>query len=269
MRVHPCREIENWAPQYHARQAANFNRLLDDLARLLDERRPELLIVDPAYLCLSAEGGEGNMFTMGALLTKPTAICNERGIGLMFCHHLRKNVGRDEFRPPERGDMAFSGFDQWSRQWLLTGRQAAYEDGSGHHEMWLRVGGSAGHSSLWSLDVDEGVHKPGVPRTWHVDTATANEARSEAKAKASYKKDQEKHERLVDDMAEVLRAVRSCPSQRGTKTDIVERSGRHRQALSRAFAACVAGGDLVPCDIKKSNRDTPYDGWRLADKHMH
>ena len=53
--------------------------------------------------------------------------------------------------------------------------------GTGEHKLWLNVGGSAGHSSLWALDVDEG--PSGQPRHWKVTLSTPSEACEENEAK--------------------------------------------------------------------------------------
>src|SRR5687767_13403037 len=82
----------------------------------------------------------------------------------------------DPFQPPELEDIAWSGFQEWCRQWLLVGRREKYEPGTGSHRLWLNVGGSAGHSALWALDIEEGK----LPnRTWEVNVMHADEARQE------------------------------------------------------------------------------------------
>ena len=62
----------------------------------------------------------------------------------------------------ELDDMSQSGFAEFARQWILLSRRKDYLDGSGLHELWMRSGGSAGNSSLWRLDVDEGSSNAGI-----------------------------------------------------------------------------------------------------------
>lgn len=52
--------------------------------------------------------------------------------------------------------LAFAGVAEFARQWLFVGRTAVYQSGSGVHDLSLSIGGNAGHSSGWSVRVDEG-----------------------------------------------------------------------------------------------------------------
>jgi uncharacterized membrane protein len=64
---------------------------------------------------------------------------------------------------------------------MLIGRREKYEPGTGEHRLWLSVGGSAGHSGLWAIDVKEGAHNPETPRRWDVAVSTPGDAREKVK----------------------------------------------------------------------------------------
>jgi replicative DNA helicase len=48
------------------------------------------------------------------------------------------------------------GVGEFVRQWVLLARRQAFRPGSGEHCLVMAVGGSAGHSGCWQLDVSEG-----------------------------------------------------------------------------------------------------------------
>ena len=91
---------------------------------------------------------------MGAKLSGLTKLGQETGCTIILCHHTRKNQKgpMDLFEPAELEDIAWAGFPEWARQWLLLSRRRKYDpEQGGHHELWLNVGGSAGHSGLWGV----------------------------------------------------------------------------------------------------------------------
>ena len=142
--------------------------------------------------------------------------------------------------------MAWSGFAEFSRQWLLIGRREMYEPGSGEHKLWLSVGGSAGHSALWAVDIDEG--PSGTPRHWKVELSTPTEAREEKKGGTV-------RQRLLD-------AAREFPEGE-TKTTIIETAGmRSDLRVRNVFDSLVNEKLLVPCKVRKTT--ATYDGFRLS-----
>ena len=85
------------------------------------------------------------------------------------------------FEPAELEDIAWAGFPEWARQWLLLSRRRKYDpEQGGHHELWLNVGGSAGHSGLWGVNIEEGMRQDEGGRRWNVDVLKASQARAQA-----------------------------------------------------------------------------------------
>ena len=85
---------------------------LDALERMIEETGCEVLIVDPAYLCLPG-GDAGNIFIQGSLLRSINEICQRHGVGLVLAHHFRKRAkakSAADFDPPELDDLSWSGF---------------------------------------------------------------------------------------------------------------------------------------------------------------
>jgi replicative DNA helicase len=156
------------------------------LRRSLRAAHIEVAIIDPLYLCL-LEGVKGmsasNLYEIGPLLRRAGDACLAAGATPVVVHHSRKSAGRPTAGapdPPDLDDLAFAGIGEYARQWILLGRREPYEPGSGHHDLVMSVGGSAGHSGLWHLDVNEGVTDSRLAgRGWSVKVSDAAAFRPE------------------------------------------------------------------------------------------
>ncbi len=90
-------------------------------------------------------------------------------------------TGRDARRgeqhaPLEITDIAFSGVEQWARQFILLSRREKYTM-DGNHKLFFKYGGSAGHGGLYDLDIYEGVIDDDFRgRVWDVTLVKAAEA---------------------------------------------------------------------------------------------
>jgi hypothetical protein len=223
-------------------------RHLDAWERMIQETKCELVVIDPLYLCLSGADA-ANLFVQGSLLRRVSEICQRHGVALVLCHHTRKRSkleNQGEFDPPELDDLAWAGFAEFARRWLLLGRREAYEPGTGQHRLWLSVGGSAGHGGLWAVDIDEGVS--GEPRHWSVELSTPAEAREEKKGGSV-------RQRLLD-------AAREFPEGE-TKSTILDTAGmRSEPRVRNVFDALVNEGLLVSCKVRK--KTATYEGFRLS-----
>lgn len=241
------------------------HRHMDSLRSMLTENEIETLIVDPAYLTMPTDGREGSLFAVGALLRSVVEVCQECGVTFVLAHHTRKTL-TDPFAPPELEDIAWAGFNEFARQWVLIGRRERYEPGSGEHRLWLNAGGSAGHSSCWALDVAEGAYDGQTPRRWDVSLLRAEEARQDAEQRQEGAKDQKRKAtlaaRLEFDRKAIVIAMRKMPEHTGTKTELKERSHLSTGRLSYALASLAEDGTILDCEVTKGN-NRPYPAWKL------
>ena len=99
------------------------------------------------------------MFLMGSLLQGLTKLGQRTNCTIILLHHFRKGGQADDENPAGLEELAQSGVAEWARQWLLLQRRVAYQN-DGKHSLWMRCGGSAGHSSLWGVSIDEGTIDP-------------------------------------------------------------------------------------------------------------
>lgn len=142
-------------------QLANVAHL-NVLQKTLEEVKPKLVLLDPSYLLISGAGSDStkNLFAMGEVLGGiADAIAESCGGTLILLHHVNKGASRTVkgvMPLISLGDLAYAGFVEWTRQWLLLSRLVPYAEGSGCHELHLSAGGSAGHSGSWAMEINEG-----------------------------------------------------------------------------------------------------------------
>jgi hypothetical protein len=130
---------------------------------LVEREKPICVVIDPAYLAMgSASQKCRNLFAMGEMLRPLAELCQSTGCTVLLVHHCKRSskVGN----PATLDDIAWSGFTEFSAQWLLLSRRKAFDPGTGRHEIWLGAGSRVGNHGLWELDVEEGA--PAEVRTW-------------------------------------------------------------------------------------------------------
>ena len=152
---------------------------LTALEELIKGQQLEVVIIDPLYLSLlSAEtaGSGGQPLRDGC---RPGAVV-QAGAGDRGDRHPLapfQEVGHPRRRQPRRaGGAEPERGSRVARQWILLQRRTPYNS-DGIHDLWLRAGGSAGHSSLVAVTVEEGLIDPdtGSGRHWRV--VVSNRAR--------------------------------------------------------------------------------------------
>lgn len=147
-----------------------------EIVRSIEQYELQVIIFDPAYLMLDLGDDAGNLFKVGNQLKVLTRMQHRTGVTPMLAHHFRGRL-TDPYAPPELDHIAWAGFQEWARQWLLLGRREAYDpQQSGDHRLWLAAGGSAGHSCLWGVDVSEGMPSDPGGRRWDVAVVPAADA---------------------------------------------------------------------------------------------
>jgi hypothetical protein len=242
---------------------------MDALRGFVEGNELEVLVLDPAYLCMPG-GDAGNLFIQGGMLRTVNEVCGATGATMILAHHTRKGGKADPYEPPELEDIAWAGFQEWARQWLLVGRREKYEPGTGEHRLWLSAGGSAGHSGLWALNIAEGTNASLDGRFWEVEVLPASEAREdsdrrrrEAKEVAKLKQADEQIDR---DRKRLCAAMAKHPDGE-TKTTLRTLAGMGGDRFNATLATLLSDGFVVECEVLKPGKKTPLPAYKLADEN--
>jgi hypothetical protein len=241
-------------------------RHLVALEQFLRDDAIEVLFIDPAYLAMPGADA-GNVMMQGELLRSISELCRKLGVTMVLAHHTKKHTGRDACEPGELSDIAWSGFAEFARQWWLINRREAYEPGTGEHKLWLSIGGSAGHSSLWAVDVAEGVRSELYERRWEVELKAPDEARSEATESQQERQErlrQEKAGQRIERDARAIVAAMNKLSLPETAKTIRTHAGLSGERFNLAVAKLLDDGHVEQAEVAKPNRKTPYDGFDLV-----
>lgn len=229
---------------------------------MLETHGIEVLIIDPAYLCMPGADA-GNMMVQGQLLSDITDVCKEAGTTFILLHHCKSGVRkRNPFEPPGLDDIAWAGFAEYARQWVLLGERESFapDDPAGVHRLWLSVGGSSGQSGLKALDIAVGK----LPnRHWKVNVCNPDEAGCAAKERKADAKRKDKSQNIERDLLKLLDAMARFPDGE-TKTELSRESHLSGAAVGKAIEIGLSRRQIVPCQIFKGNHKSPRDAYKLA-----
>lgn len=159
--------VGNEVPKIGSSKGLVENQDVEHLIRVCRMKEIEVVMIDPAYLALMTEDSS-NLFVMGAMLRSFLDMLKDLDVTVIIAHHNTKATGRNIGKDPSLSDMSGSGFAEFARQWLLIGIQEEYKF-DGVFKLAMSIGGSAGHSGLYRMNIFEGVKDgPAGWRRWEV-----------------------------------------------------------------------------------------------------
>lgn len=248
------------------RPALNNEIDILQLKRIIEEKQIKVLILDPAYLALSLGDAASNLFSVGEKLIPLTELGQETDCTIILVHHTRKSKGTNEFDEPQFEEIAFAGFQEWMRQWILLNRREAYQpDNPGVHKLHFVAGGSAGHSVFWGIDIHEGSIDDEGGRVWDVEVKTASVARAESRSHKDQQKDQRQEAQFE---ANVLKVVESLESLGGeaTKSKIRNKAVLSPDKTEQALLHLLSEGVIEQAEITAANKQK-YAGYKFSSNH--
>jgi AAA domain len=245
---------------------------LKGLGAYVRQYEVKVVIIDPLYLCLMETGlnlSTANLFHTGPLLLQIAQACRDGGATPILVHHARKQMGGQHGsgnQPLDLDDLAFSGFAEFARQWLLINRRETYEPGTGLHKLWLNVGGSAGQSGLWGLDVEEGRLDTNFKgRDWKVRVLGRDDIQQEAIAAARVKKAEHEEQKKEEAKQAVFQVLMNNAAGE-TATGIREQVSCNKSLVPAVLAELARQERIRPVQVKKphgKSGEAYYPGWAL------
>jgi hypothetical protein len=155
-------------------------------------------------------------------------------------------------------NLSHAGLAEFSRQWILLNRREAYQ-GDGNHDLWLTVGGSAGHGGLWNLHIEEGTADENFSgRRWNVTVPTASEVKNVVADKKAQAKQEATDRKSADEQRRVLAAIDAEVDDgraAATRRRIKERTGFAAPKVTDILEGLVEGGSVqeVQFDLISGN----------------
>lgn len=256
----------HWCFQLPQLNQANDLRLI---GRHIQNLGLGVVIFDPIYLSLlggKSTASPANLFDVGPLLKAISDTCLEAGATPILVHHNTKPRGNS--RPgdvPQLEDLAFAGFQEFARQWLLIGRRAPYEPGSGTHRLWLNVGGSAGFSGCYGVDINEGVVSGDFSgRQWQVVVRHETRQRELDGQQRLSQQDERTLARQRRDEEALMRALERVGDNGATLTVLKASSGVGGRT-QRILNTWLDSATVVECQVQQAcgRGQRGYLGYRL------
>jgi hypothetical protein len=228
------------------------------LERLLASQRIEALFIDPVYMAMPGSDA-GNLMIQGDLLRGVNEVCQRQGATMVLVHHTKKNP--DPKGPPGLEDIAWAGFAEFARQWWLIGRREKYDVGTGEHKLWLSAGGSAGHSGLWAVDVNEGRQDDPGGRRWEVRVQSPDAAAAAGSANRKQKLERDRQMKLFALVGQAESVLKDHPGGL-TKTAIRDKAHISSRWIDEVIQTMLDQGRAEPWRVLVGNHKSTTEGYR-------
>lgn len=246
-----------WSPCFDLPLLSDVNDVgqFEDALESIDA---EVVDIDPFYLCLG-DVDEKSLFQVGNVLRAVSNVVQRTGRTISIAHHTNGRLTTGEV--PGLQHLAYSGFAQFARQWMLINRRSTYV-GDGSHNLWMVIGGSVGHGGLWDVQIEEGVTGMDFGgRRWDVTVTDASEARSTEAAEKEAKKEEANRAKLAKEECKVLDAIdkevaKGQPA--ATVSSLATAIAKDHRKVKEVIARLLESNRVEPHEFTKmTGRNTP------------
>ena len=240
----------------------------DHIASLKDfiqKNQITILIIDPAYLSMGIGDDAKNQFVVGAVLQNLTTLQAETGCTPILAAHTNKNI--ETGIELELSHIAYAGFGQWVRQWILINRREVYDRTQpGLHKLFVSFGGSAGHAGSLALDIEEGDIRDGRKWEYVVQSAAdaftaADDARREAKAQRDREKQQAAYE---ERRGKIISTMRRFPDGE-TETEIRIATGLSGTHFKPIWMDLLSEQTIGKCGVLRKANRREYEAFQIIN----
>jgi len=228
------------------------------LGELVAKHDLRLLVVDPLYLTLFGPDDapkSGDLFFMGQRLAGLGDLSLATGATVLVLHHFRKSAIQDNDEPAGLEELSMSGVGEFVRQWILLQRRETYAN-DGTHQLWARIGGSAGHSGLYGLTITE---SDSQGRPWSTSVERVQDVRQEIKATRESRRAADREKKDDENRRRLLEVMERFP-QGETQRTLRAAAGLSGDSFSKAILSLLEEGLAIVCEVEKGRRT--LEGYR-------
>lgn len=123
----------------------------DKLRALIEFYSADVVLIDPAYLSMRGLTNPSSYFEVGEHLAALSRVGEDTGATVGLIAHCGK--GHNGAAMPQLDDVAWAGFGEWARQWVLVNNRRPWQAGRADLNL---VTGHACHAGEYRLSIDVG-----------------------------------------------------------------------------------------------------------------
>jgi hypothetical protein len=217
--------------------------------------KPTIVFFDPLYLML--DGNTAMSYSEnGKQLRTASQICLNLGATPAFIDHAKRSSENvKQYSPLELEDISGAGKAEFFRQWILISRRRPWEPGQ-PHELWMSIGGSAGHASILGVSIDESVDEATGERGYKVSTESGRETRDAMAEQRQRNKEErarkQREEKLQSYCDKVLLAMLGGDPR--TKNELCTIAGLNTTNAGSAIATLLRSKAIETTEKKVNGR---------------